>query len=375
MAKYLLDPNVCFLNHGSFGATPEVLLKAQDELRRELEREPVDFLIRQLPERLQAARAAVAAFIGSAPQGTVFVQNATAGVNAVLSSIALAPGDEILTTNHRYDAVRNTLDRAAGAYGAKVVEAQIPFPIERPQQVTEQVAAAITPRTKLMIIDQITSPTALIFPANDLVALARAHGIPVLIDGAHGPGHIDLDLTAMAPDFWVGNLHKWLCNPKGAAVLVVSEPWRDRIHPTVTSHGYSQGLDMEFHWCGTFDPSPWLTAPAAIALHEAQGGAAFRAAHHALVQRGREEIAQALSVTLPHPDDGSMYGAMATIGLPLRAEQAPDFFQLLRAEEQIEVPIIPWNGQAWVRISGFAGYNTPDQYTHLAHTLKRRLGR
>ena len=304
----------------------------------------------------------------------MFVQNATAGINAVLSSFPLEPGDQILTTNHRYDAVRFTLDRAAAARGASVVEATVPFPITSPAEVVDCVRRAITSRTRLMILDQITSPTALIYPAHALVDLAREHGIAVCIDGAHAPGQVDLDIEGLGADFWVGNLHKWLCAPKGTAVLCVAKPWQDRIHPTVTSHGHTKGLDQEFHWCGTFDPTAWLTAPAAVQLHRDQGGPAFRAAHHALVRQGRIEIASALGVDLPHPDEPTLYGSMATIPLPIPVDQTWDLFTALREEDGIEVPIIPWREQAWVRISGFAGYNRPEQYSLLGKTLARRLG-
>jgi isopenicillin-N epimerase len=370
---FLLDPEINFLNHGSFGATPRCVLQVQRELREVMEREPIDFMIRQLPERISQACEAVAHFIGSPPENTAFVQNATAGVNAVLSSVPLEAGCEILTTNHRYDAVRNTLQRAALAQGARVVEATVPFPISSSQEVTEAIEAAITPKTRLIIVDQITSPTALIFPVEELVQLARDRGIPILVDGAHAPGQIDLDLSKNPPDFWVGNLHKWLCAPKGSAVLVVRDEWRERIHPTVTSHGYGQGLHSEFHWCGTFDPTAWLTAPAAIELHQELGGAAFRAAHHRLVQAGRQAIAAALQVQLPHPDCSSLYGSMATIPIPCPMESTVELFNTLRTQDKIEVPIIPWQGAAWVRISGFAAYNRAEQYQELAAALKRRL--
>ena len=375
MATYLLDPEVCFLNHGSFGATPEELLVAQDTLRRALEREPIDFLLRLLPDRLCQARAAVGGFIGADPEGLVFVQNATAGVNAVLGSFEFGPGDEILTTNHRYDAVRNTLDRWASARGAQVTEAVVPFPLAGPSDVLDAIGAAWTDRVRLLVVDHISSPTALIFPIAELVAMAKERGVPVLVDAAHAPGQVTLDVAALGADFWVGNLHKWLCAPKGAAVLAIAESWRDRVHPLVTSHGHGSGLQAEFDWCGTFDPTPWLTAPAAIALHEAQGGAAFRAAHHALVREGRQVIASALDVDLPHPDDPALYGAMATIPLPIPADATLDLFTALRNEDRIEVPVIQWRESAWVRISGFAGYNRPEQYVHLAETLRSRLGR
>lgn len=373
MAHFLLDPDICFLNHGSFGATPEELLQVQDKWRRELEREPIDFLARKLPERLNQARAAVADFIGAAPDGLVFVQNATAGVNAVLSSLCLGDGDTILTTNHRYDAVRFTLDRWATQRGAKVIEAEVPFPIASHDDVLQAVGRAWTEDVRLLVVDHIASPTALIFPVAKLVEMARERGVPVLIDGAHAPGQIDLDIMALGADFWVGNLHKWLCAPKGTAVLCVAAAWRHRVHPPVTSHGYALDLQARFDWCGTFDPSAWLTAPDAILLHQALGDAQFRAQHHALVQTGRAVLAEALGVALPHPDDPTLYGSMATIPIPLEPEHTRALNNTLREQDRIEVPIIAWRGQSWVRISGFAGYNHPRQYEELATALKRRL--
>ena len=373
MATYLLDPDICFLNHGSFGATPKEILEAQHKLRLQMEAEPVDFLIRDLPVRWRAALDAVAAFLRSDPEGTAFVHNATSGVNAVISSIDWQPGDQILTTNHRYDAVKNTLSHAATRAGAEVIEAAVPFPLNGPDEVVAAIEAAINPKTRMLVIDQITSPTALIFPVAEIIRVARARGVMVLVDGAHAPGQIDVDISALDPDFWVGNLHKWLCAPKGAAVLYVAEQWRDRIHPTTISHGYGKGLHEEFGWVGTLDPTAWLCAPDAIALHEAQGGPAFRAEHHKLVQAGREVIAAALKVALPHPDSAALYGSMAAIPLPCSAADVPELFSAIRQQDEIEVPILPWDNRAWVRISGFAAYNTPEQYHTLAEALTRRL--
>jgi isopenicillin-N epimerase len=225
----------------------------------------------------------------------------------------------------------------------------------------------------MMMIDQVTSPTGLIFPVKEIIQIAKSRGIAIMIDGAHAPGQIDVDLSTLGADFWVGNLHKWMCAPKGVAALYVADEWRDRIHPTVISHGFGQGLAAEFGWCGTHDPTAWLCAPDAIALHQRQGGATFRAAHHALVQTGRTVIAEALGVELPHPDDARIYGSMASIPLTCSAESVANLFRCIREEDKIEVPIIVWDNRAWVRISGFAGYNTPKQYERLAQALQSRL--
>ena len=373
MPSHLIDPDVCFLNHGSFGSTPESLLDLQFELRREMEREPVDFLVRTRDNRWMEAVHAVAEFLNADPASTVFVQNATSGINAIIRSFPWSADDEILTTTHRYDAVRRTLDHAAQNQGLTIREADVPFPINSPHQITEAIESAISPQTRMIAIDQIASPTAIIFPINDIIQLARDRGIAVLVDGAHAPGHVPVDLQSNPPDFWVGNLHKWLCAPKGCAVLFVHERWRHMVHPTSISHGYSEGLHEEFSWTGTLDPTPWLCAKAAIDLHRSQGGAAFRAAHHTLVQHGRSVIADALEVDLPHPDDPRLYGAMATIPLPCPVECTESLWMNLRHRHRIEVPIIPWQGRAWVRISGYAAYNRPEQYAQLATALVDEL--
>jgi len=373
MATYLLSPDVCFLNHGSFGATPKELLDEQHRLRLVMESEPIDFLLRENERRWREAISRVATFLNADVDGTVFVHNATSGVNAVLQSFPWRDGDEILTTNHRYDAVRRAMEHTASKHNLRVVECSVPFPLSSSQAFIEAVDAAVTDSTRMLVIDHITSPTALITPVKELVELARSRGIATLVDAAHAPGHVEVDLTGLEPDFWVGNLHKWLCAPKGSAVLYVSEPYRSLVHPTTISHGYGAGLQSEFSWVGTLDPTAWFCTPLAIDLHQAQGGAEFRAAHHRLVQTGRRVISDALEVELPHPDEEGLYGAMATVPLPCQPSQVPQLFQAVRQEDKIEVPILEWDSRAWVRISGFAGTNTPDQYERLALALRRRL--
>ncbi len=373
MPTYLTDPNLSFLNHGSFGATPKEILDIQDSFRREMETSPVDFLHRNIAERVHEARASVARFLNADNDGTVFTHNATTGVNAVISSFPFQDGDEILTTNHRYDAVRNTLDYTAKRVNARVTEANIPFPLEDAQDIVDAIESAITDKTRLLVIDQITSPTALIFPIKQIIDLAHSRGLPILVDGAHCPGQVDVDIASLGADFWVGNLHKWLCAPKGCAALYVAPQWRDTIHPPVISHGYGSGFVAQFDWTGTNDPTAWLCAPHVIELHQKMGGASLRKAHHELVRFGRHVIAEALHVDLPHPDVPQLYGSMATIPLPCTAARVPTLFEEIRNEEQIEVPIIVWDGRAWTRISGFAAYNTEDQYVQLARALHRRL--
>ena len=368
-ARFALDPAVDFLNHGSFGAVPLELQQVQAEWRKRMEAEPVRFMVRELPAALDAVRAHCAGFLGADPADLVFVRNATGGANAVLQSFPLAEGDEILTTDHRYDAVRNAMSYTASRAGATVREVALPFPVEDPTELHDTVIGALRPETKLLVVDWICSPTALHLPVHDIVRSAHDRGVAVLVDGAHTPGHLEVDLDALGADFWVGNLHKWLCAPRGTALLHVSPRWQEELHPGVISHGYGKGLHAEFDWTGTDDPTGWLTAAAAVDLHEALGGADFREAGHALVQVGRELLAEALETRLPHPDDPAFYGLMATVPLGLPAEAARPIMDRLLLSHGIEVPVVAWREEAWVRISGFAAYNRPEQYERLARVL------
>jgi len=366
-----LDPAVTFLNHGSFGATPRVVLAEQARWRDEMEREPVDFLARRLPELLAQVRLRVARFVGADPAGLGFVPNATTGVNAVLRSLAWSPGDEILLANQSYNAVKRTVVYLKDHFGVVPVEANLPFPIQDPEEITAAFAAALTPRTRLLLVDHVISPTALVCPVASLVALARARGIPILVDGAHAPGMVPLHLDALGADFYTGNLHKWAFAAKGSAFVWVGEAWRNRVHPVCISHGYGAGYLPEFDWTGTVDPSAWLALPAALDFHASLPG--LNASNHALVQAGRELLAEVLGTELPHPDDPRLYANLAAIAVPggfdgdfggLQARGARLF-----AEHRIEVPFTAYDGRMWVRISGQA-YNHPDDYRRLAEALR-----
>jgi isopenicillin-N epimerase len=369
-AEWGLDPAVDYLNHGSFGATPRSVLAVQTALREEMERGPVQFLARELPARLDAVRARLAAFLDADASGLVLVPNATHGVQGALDAIAWQPGDEVVHCDHGYGAVKQALCRLNHRYDVRQVQAIVPFPIERPEQVVEAFAAAIGPRTKLVIVDHITSATALVLPAAELVALCRARGVPVLVDGAHAPGLLPLSIAQLDPDFYTGNLHKWVCAPKGAAVLWVHPSWRERAHPAVTSHGYGLGPAAEFEWTGTFDPTAWLAVPAAIDKLEGFGLAAMRASNHGLAQEGRERLAHALGTRLPHPDNPAWYGPMAAVQVPwARGEDGPALTARLHAEHRIEVPFTRYDSRCFVRISAQL-YNHAGQYQRLADILR-----
>lgn len=367
---HLLDPSWTFLNHGSYGSTPRALLDLQTRWREEMESQPVAFLGRRLPALLADQRLAVADFLGADPQGLAFVRNATTAVAAVLDAVGLEPGDQVLTTDHRYQAVANALDHVARRRGARVVQAPVPFPLHDPAAVLQAVEAAMGPRTRLVVLDWITSPTALVFPVQAVAALCRSRDVPLLVDGAHSPGHVAVDLSALGADLYTGNLHKWLCAPKGTAVLWASSTWRSRLHHPIVSHGYGQGLQAEFDWTGTDDPTGWLCSAAAIERHRALGGAAFRAANHALALQGRDRLAARLDLQPPAPDE--MLGCMATLPLPAAPEDAPRLLQALH-DAQIEVPLVPWGGRLWVRISAFSSYNHLEQYDRLGEALARAL--
>jgi isopenicillin-N epimerase len=377
---WLLDPNVTFLNHGSFGATPRAVLAVQAALREEMEREPVRFLAREIEPRLDAARAVLAEFIGAAPDDVAFVPNATAGVNAVVRSLDLDEHDELLVTTHEYNASRNALDFVAGLNTAKVVVAEIPFPIDSPDTVVARVLEKVTSRTRLLLIDHITSQTALVFPIERIVAELRARGIDTLVDGAHAPGMLPLDLRAMNVAFYTGNLHKWVCAPKGAAFLYVHPNRRYEIRPAIISHGANaqrrdrSRFHLEFDWTGTFDPTPWLSIPAALQFMSTLvdgGWPEVMRRNHELALRARDIVSSRLGIAPPAPDD--MLGSMAAFPLP-DATAPPSPFgdslhdALLARGFEVPVQIFPHWPQRVLRVSAQL-YNEEAEYERLAEAV------
>jgi len=387
-----LDPAVTFLNHGSYGACPEAVLASQRTWRDRLESEPVRFMERILPDALADARDRVAAFLGADPAGLAFVSNATSGVNTVLRSLRFEPGDELLATDHEYNATLNALAAIAERDGARVVVARIPVPIDDPSQAFDAILAAVTPRTRLALVSHITSPTALVLPIERIVAGLEARGVDMLVDAAHAPGMVPVDLDALGAAYWTGNGHKWLCGPKGSAVLWVRADRRDRIHPLVISHGANEPLEgrerfrLEFDWTGTGDPTPALALADAIDWMAAQdpgGWPAIMAANHALAMAGRDHLATTLGVAPIAPD--AMTGSMAALSLPgSRDEAASRALQRdLTDLDGIQVPIMPWPVRAarraddapavtLLRISA-QRYNERADYERLAEALARRL--
>ncbi|MFO0594164.1 MAG: aminotransferase class V-fold PLP-dependent enzyme [Myxococcaceae bacterium] len=369
-----LDDSVHFLNHGSFGATPKAVLARQAELRAQLEREPVRFMVRELEPLLDRAREATARFVGARPDGLVFVANATTGVNAVVQSLAFAPGDELLTTSHGYNACMNVLRHAAHRAGAGVVVADVPFPTRGDDEVVERVLSAVTSRTKLVLLDQITSPTALVFPVARLVKELEGRGVPVLVDAAHAPGQVPLALDATGASFTTGNLHKWVCTPKAAAFLHVREDWRAKIRPTVISHGANSRrtdrsrFHLEFDWVGTTDPTAMLCVPEALEVMGALvpgGWPALMAQNRADALAARDALCAGLGVTAPAP--ASMIASMAAVELPWgdTAKLGDELLDRYR----VQVPIIPFGGRTLVRVSA-QRHVRPGDVTALVDALR-----
>ena len=356
-SEWRLDPDFLTVNHGSFGATPLSVRAAQDAWRERMEAQPTRFMS-QLPGLLRASADRLAAFLCAEGRDLAFTDNATTGCNAVLRSLTLQPNDEILVLSHVYGAVRNTVRFVTERAGAFLTEASVPFPHFTDDGVVAAVTAALTPRTKLAVIDHITSQSALVLPAARIVAACHAAGVPVLIDGAHAPGQIDVDLTAIGADFYAGNCHKWLCAPKGSAFLWVAPSHRAALHPTVISHGFGGGFLAEFDWTGTRDPSAALSVSAALDFHARLGGAALRARNIALAAEGAALIARRLNT-----EAVATGSAMGLVRLPWDGPPLDLRARLIAAGT--DAPVHAIGDANWLRISAFA-YNELDDFARLA---------
>lgn len=373
---FLLEPGLTFLNHGSFGATPKPVFEVYQEWQRRLECQPVRFLARELMGHLASARAALGRYLGAPAEDLAFVPNATYGVNLVARSLKLSAGDEILTTDHEYGACNNTWDFICQKSRARLVRQTIPVPLRRSEEIVEQIWSGVTERTKLIFLSHITSPTALCLPIEEICRRASAAGILTLIDGAHAPGQMPLDLQQIGADFYTGNCHKWLCAPKGSAFLYARPEAQDLIEPLVISWGWTTGNQYNtgsrmldnLQWPGTADFSGYLSVPAAIGFQAEHQWDRVRLNCHKLLRKTMQRICTLTGLEPIYPDGANFYHQMATIPLP----QGTDIAWLkskLYDQHQIEIPVLEWQHRPYIRVS-VQGYNTEQDTDRLVEALK-----
>lgn len=383
-AEWALDPAVTYLNHGTVGAPPRRVLAVQQSIRDEIERQPSRFLLRELSRvgvgvvpgtspRMRVAAAEVAAFLGARGEDLVFVDNATTGANAVLRSFDLAPDDEIVVSDHGYGAVTTTARYVARTRGARVVVVELPDAPADDEAIVAAFAGAIGPRTRLVIADHVAAESARILPVAQLAARCRAGGVPLLVDGAHAPGALALDVPAIGADWYTGNLHKWAMSPRSCAFLWVAPARQSTIHPTVISWGLDKGFEDEFDWVGTRDPSAWLAAPAGIEFMRHLGLDAMRSYNHALAWSGARRLCERWDT--PFELRETQVGCMATVPLPERygsgSEDAIRVRDALLFGDSIEAPVHAWHGRLWLRLSAQV-YNDASDVERLADAVLAR---
>ena len=383
-----LDPDVLSLNHGSFGATPIEVQTFRTRLLRRIERDPMAFYLDDMFDLLDRSRIVVGEFVGAKPESLVFGVNTTSLVNAVLRSLEFTEGDEILVLDHAYGACINTLSYVCERSGAKMVVVDVPFPLEEPGEVTAAVLDAVSDRTVLALIDHITSPTALLMPIHDIVIGLQDLGVETLVDGAHAPGMVELDIESIGAAYYVANLHKWVCSPKGAAFMTVREDKREALRPSVLSHGATGSyekrskLHLEFDWQGTADPTPILSVGSAIEVVRGLvpgGWDEIREHNRLLARKARDIVGAALGSESPAPD--KMFGSMTLLPLPGGLTHRPvwpgrqPLQDALAEKHHIAVPVVSWPklNSRLIRISAHL-YNSEAQYEYLAQALATELG-
>ncbi len=374
-----LDPAATYLNHGTVGVTPLKVMDVQRRWRDRIERHPSRFMLRDLwtftgttpgQTLMRKAAADIAAFVGADPADLVFVDNTTAGVNAVVRSMPLAAGDEIVITDHAYGGIVTAIGYAAQRAGATVKTVTMPYPAFTDAECLTRIADAITPRTRLVIVDHISAESALIFPVADIVRHCHDKGVPVLVDGAHVPGQIGLDIASLGADIYIANLHKWAMAPRSSAFLVASAECQAWLHPPVISWGYGTGYTQEFDWVGTRDPSPWLAAPAGVTFLLDLGFADSRQYCHGLAWRAAQRLTEAWGTPLEMGE--SHVGSMVTVMTPERCGTTKPEAQALRDrllfEHNIEVQVHARAGRVWVRLCAQA-YNDDEDVERLVRAV------
>ena len=377
--EFLLDPEVVFLNHGSFGATPRPVFEAYQAWQRRLEWQPVQFLGTDIGQYLAEARAALGLYLNAGGDDLVYVPNATFGVNVVARSLRLEPGDEVLTTDHEYGACENAWLYMSRERGVRYVRRPIPLPLPSDAEIVEHFWAGVTPRTKVIFLSHITSPTAVRLPVEAICARARQAGILTVIDGAHAPGQIPLDLAAVGADFYAGNCHKWLCAPKGAGFLYTRPEAQGLIEPLIVGWGWGEARTFTFgsnyldylQYPGTDDYAAYLAVPAAIEFQARHDWPSVRARCHELVARGIDRInalTGLLSIYGPHVEN---FSQMAAAPLP-SIDDLPAFKRRLYDEFHVEIPCVEWGGRQFIRLS-VQGYNTEADVDALLVALEAML--
>ena len=374
---FMLRPGVVYLNHGSFGACPRPVFERYQAWQRELETEPVEFLGRRFASLMRGAREGLAAFVGADPDDLVFVPNATTGLNAVARSLRLEPGDEVLATDHEYGALDRTWTFVCEKQAARYVRRPLPLPLASAGDVVEAVWAGVTRRTRVLFLSHVTSTTAIVLPLAELIRRARERGILTVIDGAHAPGQVALDLAALGADFYAGNCHKWMNAPKGSAFLHARREVQGLLEPLVVSWGWrsdrpgpSRFVD-EHEWQGTRDIAAYLTVPAAIEFMREHDWPDVQRACHDLAAAARDRIDAVTGRAAIVPDDPGWFGQMATVALPVCDHETLQ--RSLFQEFGIEVPTFSWNGGSYLRVSVQA-YNDGSDIDALSGALARLLG-
>lgn len=362
-----LQPDMIFLNHGSYGATPKRVLAFQQSLRDRLEAQPCQFINNFAPGAIRNAVAEMAAFVRAEADDVGFVENTTTGINAVVNSRDIGPQDEIVIVDHVYNAVRQTLHHVIARTGASLKVVPLGLPVADDDQVLSAIQSRLTPNTALVVIDHVASLSAVVFPVRQIADICRARSIPVLVDGAHAPGMLDLDIPALGVDWYVGNCHKWLCAPKGAAILWARRDRQEGLHPTVISHDYRKGFTAEFDKIGTRDQTAWLSVPEALRFIGDLGGTDLMQRNHDVTVAAAEKLSERFATRMGAP--ASMFGSMATIelpgDLPSDRETAFGLKGWLWDTHNAEIHIMPFCDRLWLRISVQA-YNDLDECLAIA---------
>jgi len=387
LQNWMLDPDCTYLNHGTVGATPRRVLQKQQALRDEMERHPSRFVLRELNwshpapwrrvSRLREASDQVAAFVGARPDDLVFVPNVTTGMNAVLQSFPLGPSDEVLITDLAYGAIRSTAAAVCERSGATLRTVSIDYPVRDAGDVVQAIGRAITPQTKLVVIDHITAQTALVLPVAAIAAECHARGVPVLVDGAHVPGALPLDIPSLGVDWYAANLHKWAHAPRGCGILWAAADKQANLHFPIVSWGHNRGFRDEFEHTATTDPTSYLAAPDGIAMLHEWGFEACLTYMHGLARNAAGLLTQRWDTTFEIPRE--MTAAMVTVPLPEHAGSTEADAEQLRlallVEDRIEVQLHAWRGRLWTRVSAQI-YNDRSDVERLAEAVAQRtIGR